>query len=81
VELLVPVEDKEAKKRLTSIMETHFADTSRGRILKADGAWVSQASSGTKLQRSQQIFAIEAAKRLRQRNQAPDVLVPHVPKA
>lgn len=81
VELLVPVEEKDAKKRLTNILETHFTDTSRGRVLKPDGTWVSQAVPGTKPQRSQQIFAIEAAKRLRQRNQAPDVLVPHVPKA
>lgn len=81
VELLVPVEDKDAKKRLTNILETHFNDTSRGRVLKADGTWVFQTSSSSKLQRSQQSFAIEAAKRLRLRNQAPDVLVPHVPKA
>lgn len=79
VELLVPVEDKEAKKRLTHILETHFADTSRGRLLKSDGTWSPPAASGKTL-RSQEVFAKEAAKRLRQRNQAPDVLVPHVPK-
>lgn len=78
VELLVPVEDKEAKKRLTQILETHFADSSRGRVLKSDGTW--SLPAGTKTQRSQEIFAKEAAKRLHQRNQAPDVLIPHVPK-
>lgn len=79
VELLVPVEDKEAKKRLTHILETHFADTSRGRALKSDGTW-SPPSHSPKAQRSQDFFAKEAAKRRRQRNQAPDVLIPHVPK-
>ena len=81
VELLVPVEDKEAKKRLTHILETHFADTSRGRVLKSDGTWAAPAGSTGKALRSQEIFAKEATKRIRQRNQAPDVLVPHVPKS
>jgi polyphosphate kinase len=44
VELLTPVEDKEARKRLHHILETHFADTARGRTLKADGTWHSPAS-------------------------------------
>lgn len=81
VELLIPIEDKDAKKRLTHILETHFADTSRGRILKSDGTWVSTTHSGNKSLRSQEVFTKEAAKRRRQRNQSPDVLVPHVPKA
>ncbi len=81
VELLIPVEDKEAKKRLIQILETHFADTARGRILRPDGVWQSQTTAAKKkTQRSQEIFADEAAKRSKQRNLAPDVLVPHVPK-
>ncbi|MCW0217582.1 MAG: polyphosphate kinase 1 [Prosthecobacter sp.] len=80
VELLVPVEDKDAKKRLTGILETHFSDTSRGRILKPDGVWSLAHIPEAKALRSQEIFAKEAAKRIRQRNQAPDVLVPHRPK-
>ncbi len=39
VELLTPVEVKEARKRLQHILETHFADTARGRVLKSDGTW------------------------------------------
>ncbi len=81
VELLIPVEDKEAKKRLIHILETHFADTARGRVLRADGTWQQQPSPAKKALRSQETFAKEAAKRSRQRNQAPDVLVPHTPKA
>lgn len=80
VELLVPVEDKEARKRLTHILETHFADTSRGRKLLPDGTWASPVVAGNKAVRSQQVFAKEATRRAQQRNQSPDVLVPHVPK-
>lgn len=79
VELLVPIEDAQAKKRLTHILETHFADTARGRILRSDGVWVlPQPTPAAK--RSQETFAREAAKRAKHRSQSPDVLVPHVPK-
>jgi polyphosphate kinase len=81
VELLVPVEDGPSKKRLIHILETHFADTARARVLKSDGSWVPIQAPAKKAQRSQEIFAKETARRLKQRNQSPDVLVPHVPKA
>ena len=81
VELLVPVEDREAKKRLIHILETHFADTARGRTLRSDGIWHLPQVALKKAKRSQESFAREAARRSRQRNQSPDVLVPHVPKA
>ena len=80
VELLVPIEDKEAKKRLTHILETHFADTARSHLLKPDGTWVQPHIPTAKALRSQQSFAKEATLRSQQRNQSPDVLVPHVPK-
>jgi polyphosphate kinase len=80
VELLVPVEDKEARKRLTHILETHFKDTSRGRVLRSDGTWVIPSLPSTKVVRSQEVFAKEAAKRAKQ-NTAADVLVPHTPKS
>ncbi len=80
VELLVPVEDKEAKKRLIHILETHFTDTARGRTLRPDGTWHQATAPAKKALRSQEVFAKEAAKRSKQRNQAPDVLVPHMPK-
>lgn len=81
VELLVPVEDREAKKRLIHILETHFADTARGRTLRSDGTWHLSQVALKKAKRSQESFAREAARRSKQRNQSPDVLVPHVPKA
>lgn len=80
VELLVPVEDREARKRLIHILETHFADTARARVLRSDGVWTMPAVTAKKAKRSQEIFAKEAARRSNQRNQSPDVLVPHVPK-
>jgi polyphosphate kinase len=80
VELLVPVEDREAKRRLVDVLETHFADQSRGRWLQPDGRWLSSGdAAGRKATRSQEIFAREAAKRARHFNESPDVLVPHKP--
>jgi polyphosphate kinase len=80
VELLVPVEDKDARHRLTHILETQFKDTSRGRVLRSDGTWVLPSLPITKVLRSQEVFAKEAAKRAKQ-NTAADVLVPHTPKS
>jgi polyphosphate kinase len=80
VELLTPIEDKEARKRLLRILETHFTDTARGRVLKADGTWHLPHVTAAKAQRSQELFAREMAKRARQANESPDVLVPHTPK-
>lgn len=81
VELLVPIEDKEARKRLIHILETHFTDTARGRVLRSDGTWLLPVVTAKKAKRSQETFAKEATRRSKQRNQSPDVLVPHVPKA
>ncbi len=81
VELLVPIEDKEARKRLIHILETHFTDTARGRVLRSDGTWHLATVTAKKAKRSQETFAKEATRRSKQRNQSPDVLVPHVPKA
>lgn len=80
VELLTPVEDREARKRLQHILEVHFADTARGRTLKADGTWHVPHVTAAKAVRSQEQFAKETAKRARQANESPDVLVPHTPK-
>ena len=78
VELLVPIEDSRAKKRLLGVLETTFTDTAQARVLQADGSY-QMATSGGKRVRSQEGFAKEAAKRVRAMNQAPDVLVPHLP--
>lgn len=80
VELLTPIEDKDARKRLQHILEVHFADTARGRILKPDGTWSIPQVNAAKEVRSQEQFAKEMTKRTRQANESPDVLVPHTPK-
>jgi polyphosphate kinase len=80
VELLTPVEDREARKRLQHILEVHFADTARGRTLKSDGTWHLAHVTAAKAVRSQEQFAKEMTKRARQANESPDVLVPHTPK-
>jgi len=81
VELLTPVEDPEAKKRLQEIMETQFSDTVQAYSLDKDGRYNPvKSAKGGKAVRSQEFFAKQAARRQRPRNQSPDLLVPHVPK-
>jgi polyphosphate kinase len=79
VELLVPVQDSAARKRLLGILEYHFADNAQSHELQNDGSYRRLSPSGkAKPQRSQALFAKEAAERVKA--QAPDVLVPHRPK-
>lgn len=80
VELLTPIEDKEARRRLQHVLETHFSDTARGRVLRPDGSWHLAPVTAAKALRSQERFARETAKRAKQANESPDVLVPHLPK-
>ncbi len=44
VELLVPVDDPSAAKRLKEILELHMHDTAKGKVLHQDGSW---APTGT----------------------------------
>jgi polyphosphate kinase len=63
-------------------LETHFADTSRARLLRPDGTWQPiLPSAKKKALRSQDCFAKEASRRSKQRNHAPDLLIPHTPKS
>ncbi len=80
VELLVPIEDPAARKRLIQILEMGFSDDTQARRLGADGRYKLLKPDGGKQVRSQEVFTKEAAKRARQRSQSPDVLVPHMPK-
>jgi len=79
VELLAPIEDNSARKRLIGILETHFSDTTQGRLLQSDGSYVTIPFESGKALRSQEVFVKEAAKRARQQTQPPDTLVPHLP--
>lgn len=80
VELLIPVEDANCRRRLVSILENTFEDTARARRLESDGTYKSVTPASGKPRRSQEWFARDSAKRARQRTQAPDLLVPHTPK-
>jgi polyphosphate kinase len=80
VELLTPIEDSDAKKRLQQILETHFADNVQARELGRDGHYTPVKLPKGKALRSQEFFAKQAARMHRPRAQSPDVLVPHVPK-
>jgi polyphosphate kinase len=80
VELLTPIEDGDAKKRLQHILETHFADNVQARELGRDGHYTPVKTPKGKALRSQEYFAKQAARMHRARSQSADVLVPHVPK-
>ncbi len=81
VELLVPIDDADARERLEEILRTHFADNTQARLLKSDGTYVPVKPERSKpTLRSQEFFAKEAAKRAKARVVSPDVLTPHKPK-
>ncbi|MBL9113957.1 MAG: polyphosphate kinase 1 [Verrucomicrobiaceae bacterium] len=79
VELLTPIEDSAARKRLIQILETTFSDNAQAKELKADGTYEAVSLDGRGV-RSQEVFAKEASKRARATSSTPDVLVPHLPK-
>ena len=79
VELLIPIEDNSARKRLIAILEMHFSDNTQARLLQADGTYVARALDSGKAIRSQEAFVKDAAKRAKQNTQPPDTLVPHLP--
>ncbi len=82
VELLVPIDDAEAKERLEEILRTQLADNTQARLLKPDGTYVPVKAERSKpALRSQEFFAKESAKRAKARVVSPDVLIPHKPKA
>lgn len=81
VELLIPIDDGAARKRLISILETFFTDNVQARMLGQDGLYRPVARDSAKPVRAQEVFARDAAKRAKQHVQTPDTLVPHLPKA
>ncbi len=81
VELLIPIDDSTARKRLIAILETHFADNTQAHDLQSDGRYLAAKSDdGVKAIRSQKTFVRDAAKRAKLRAQSPDTLVPLLPK-
>ena len=80
VELLIPIEDGAARRRLISILEIFFTDNVQARVLGNDGIYRPVAKETGKAIRAQEVFARDAAKRAKQHVQTPDTLVPHLPK-
>jgi polyphosphate kinase len=61
IELLVPVEDEDCRKRLMSILDVFFQDNIKARRLRSDGTYVrAEAPGRKKAVRSQEFFAQQA---------------------
>ncbi|CAN5678927.1 polyphosphate kinase [soil metagenome] len=80
VELLTPIEDSNAKKRLHDILVTQLNDNMQARELTKDGHFHLLKPQKGKGLRSQEYFSKQAAKHARARTQSPDLLIPHKPK-
>ena len=81
VELLIPIEDQAAKKKLIEALETNFSDNAKARKLLPDGIYQHQRSGGKGSRvRSQEVLYRRAVKRAKKIAQAkPTVFEPHLP--
>ncbi|MBD3343674.1 MAG: polyphosphate kinase 1 [Chitinivibrionales bacterium] len=81
VELLVPVDDSAAKRRLKQILETHFKDEVKGRILTSDGSYIQPETKGKRKKvRSQEALYLQACEAIKQHKQhRRTVFEPHKP--
>jgi polyphosphate kinase len=81
IELLVPIDDKEAKTRLIGILKIAFKDTTNAWELKPDGSYTRLKVGGKKdILRSQEYFYREARRRApRRRASHADGFEPHRP--
>jgi polyphosphate kinase len=79
VELLVPIEDTEARRRLIHILDSYFRDTAKARRLLGDGSYeLVQPSKGEKVIASQQALYREACEAVRLAEQSQStVFEPH----
>lgn len=69
VELLVPIDDEQAKRRLLHILDVFFRDDVKARVLQPDGSYVPRATDRAPDApgvRSQEIFWQEAVEAVRQ---------------
>lgn len=83
LELLVPIDDKDAKARLIAILKTAFKDTTNAWMLQPDGTYIRAKASGKKDSlRSQEHFHREARRRAPRRKLSPtEGFEPHRPAA
>jgi polyphosphate kinase len=78
IELLVPVEDPDNRRRLTEILNSYFDDNIKARRLAADGAYKPVKPGRRKPQRSQQTLYEEAVKLVKQAERSEQtVFEPH----
>ena len=80
IELLVPIDDPPARKRINAILRTYFRDTVKAHRLLADGTYQRQSKPGSKPVRSQADLYRETCMRVqRQQQTKPTVFEPHLP--
>ena len=78
IELLVPVEDPEHRRRLTEILNSYFDDNVKARRLTSDGTYKLVKPGRRKLHRSQQALYEEAVKLVKQAERSEQtVFEPH----
>lgn len=79
IELLVPVEDNDLRRRLISILGTYFDDNVKGRRLGPEGKWKRAKASGRKkASRSQEVLQHQAEQRTSEsKRQDGAVFEPH----
>jgi polyphosphate kinase len=80
VELLVPVENRDARTRLLQILDAYFADTVKARILQGDGSYEQPNPRGRKKAvRSQELLYQQACDAVRDAHQQRrTILEPHL---
>ena len=72
IELMFPVRDDEARRRVRSILEAYFDDTAKARRLGPDGAWRKAPRRPGEKPFSAQAFFYETVKRRRLLAEAPE---------
>lgn len=80
VELMIPIEDPNSRRRLISILEAYFQDNTKARQLLPDGSYqLLQPKSKRKVIRSQELLYREACQALKQATQSRrTTFEPHV---
>ena len=79
LELMIPVEEKDSRRRLISILDTYFRDTEKARELLPDGSYTPVRPKGRrKSVRSQEVLYRETLDAVRQAEQSrPTMFEPH----
>ena len=79
IELLVPIEDKEARKRLLKILRTYFKDTVKARELQADDSYKSPKGGGKSLRAQEALYQVVCQELSEAMAARPTSFQPHRP--